>query len=107
MTLVQGRRVPALRALGVVVGVTVAAIVALWLADLLANTTRTERTFTMAPGASRLSVEVGGVVVRLTSTDSDLLHVPRTLTHGWREAGNKERSMWTGAAISAHCPTLL
>ena len=106
MTMLQGRRVPALRALGVVVGVAVVAIVALWLADLLTPTTRTERTFTMAPGASRLSVEVGNGAVRLTSTDSDLLQVHRTVTHGWREPGIEERSDGSGAAITAHCPTL-
>src|SRR3954466_915055 len=54
MTLVQGRRVPALRALGVVVGVAVVAIVALWLADV--------RGHEKVPAGGQVQVPAGGQV---------------------------------------------
>jgi DNA-binding transcriptional LysR family regulator len=103
---IEPRRPRVLRALGVLVGVVLLGTVVGWLADVVYPTTTVERTFSLAPGPSRLSVETTNGVVRLTSTPGRVVQVHRRVTHGWREAAIEERTDESGATLRGTCPSV-
>ena len=106
MSVIERRRPRLLRALGALVAIAFLAIVAVWLADVLSPSTTVERTFTMAPAASRLTIETTTGAVRLTSTHEHAVRVHRSVTHGWREAVIEERSDGSAATLRGTCPAV-
>ena len=101
------RRRPRWRSVGPLVTVAVLALLVLWLFDRFGPTSSEQRSFTMGPGTTRLTVEVGTGSVRLTPTDGSEIQVQRTVRSGWREPRIEERTDGSHAVIEASCPGFL
>lgn len=106
MSVIERRRPRVLPALRVLVGLACLVTFAVWLADFLSPSTTVERTFTIAPASSRLTVETTTGAVRLASTQGHAVQVHRRVTHGWREPVIEERSDGSGVTLRGTCPAV-
>jgi putative adhesin len=89
------------------VTVALLALLVLWLFARFGPTSSEQRSFTMDPGTTRLTVEVGTGWVRLTPSDDSQIQVQRTVRSGWPDPQIEERTDGSHAVIEASCPGLL
>jgi hypothetical protein len=89
------------------VTLAVLALLMLWLFDRFGPTSSEQRSFTMGPGTTRLTVEVGTGSVRLSPTDGSGIRVQRIVHSGWRDPRIEERTDGSHAVIEASCPGFL
>ncbi|MGY1616763.1 DUF4097 family beta strand repeat-containing protein [Geodermatophilus sp. SYSU D00691] len=101
------RRPTRRRDVRLLVTVAVLALLVLWLFARFGPTSSEQRSFTMGPGTTRLTVEVGTGSVRLTPTDGAEIEVQRTVLSGWRDPRIEERTDGSHAVIEASCPGFL
>ncbi|WP_175471758.1 DUF4097 family beta strand repeat-containing protein [Geodermatophilus telluris] len=87
--------------------VAVLALLTLWLVVRFGPTSSEQHSFSMGPGTTRLTVEVGTGSVRLTPTDGAEIQVQRTVRSGWRDPRIEERTDGSHAVVEASCPGFL
>jgi Putative adhesin len=106
MSVIERRRPGVLRALRVLLALAFLVTFAVWLGDFLSPSTTAERTFTMTPVSSRLTIETTTGAVRLTSTHEHAVRVHRKAIHGWREPVIEERLDGSAATLRGTCPAV-
>jgi len=87
-----------------VVAVAALALAALWLLDRLGPMSSVQRSFTMGPGTTRLTVEVDTGSVRLTPSGGPEIRVQRTVRSRGLDPRIEERTDGSHAVIDASCP---